>query len=333
MARRALGPSTLALVQAVEAALVGTDRCLLVACSGGPDSLALAYAVLHVGRRRELPVAAVVVDHGLQPFSADQAAAAASTLRSLGYGDVVVRAVDVVASGAGLEADARAARYRALEEVAAVRHATVLLGHTRDDQAETVLLGLARGSGTRSLAGMALRSGPGGRWLRPLLGLGRDATDAVCRENDLVPWQDPHNDDPSFARVRVRRTVLPTLEAELGPGIAEALARTADLARDDADLLDALAAEADPGTASLDCARMTALPGALRRRVLGRWLRLEHGLSDLSAGHLFAVESLLTDWHGQRGVDLPGGVRVARTGGRLEVAWPGSPSSCGTRQG
>jgi tRNA(Ile)-lysidine synthase len=270
MARRALGPSTLALLQAVEAALAETDRCLLVACSGGPDSLALAYAVVHVGRRRKLPAAAVVVDHGLQPSSADQAAAAASTLQSLGYADVVVRAVDVVASGAGLEADARAARYRALEEVAAGRHATVLLGHTRDDQAETVLLGLARGSGTRSLAGMAARSGPGGRWLRPLLGLGRDVTEAACRESDLVPWRDPHNDDPSFARVRVRRTVLPTLEAELGPGIAGALARTAGLARDDADLLDALAAQADPGTASLECVAIEGLPPALRRRVTCR---------------------------------------------------------------
>ena len=93
--------------------------------------------------------------------------------------------------------------------------------------------------------------------------------------------------------------MLPILESELGPGVAEALARTAALARDDADLLDALAAEADPGTARLDCAVLDGLPPALRRRVLGRWLRLEHGLGDLSAGHLYAVEALVTDWHGQ----------------------------------
>lgn len=322
MARRALGPATLQLVQAVEACLAEQDRRLLVACSGGPDSLALARAVVHVGRRRGLPVAAVVVDHGLQPSSSGQAAAAGSALTALGYAEVTVRTVTVVATGSGPEADARTARYRALEEVAAVGGATVLLGHTRDDQAETVLLGLARGSGARSLAGMATRSGPGGRWLRPLLGLPRALTEQTCVENDLVAWRDPHNTDPSFARVRVRQSVLPTLEAELGPGIAEALARTAALARDDADLLDALAAEADPGTARLACGLLVEQPPALRRRLIGRWLRLEHGLAGLSAEHLYAVEALVTDWHGQMGVDLPGAVRVRRAAGWLEVVSP-----------
>jgi len=322
MARRALGSATLTLVRAIESALDQEDRCLLVACSGGPDSLALAVAGVHVGRRRGLPIAAAVVDHGLQPSSADQAAAAAATLTTLGYADLTVATVTVVATGAGPEADARTARYRALDEVAATRRATVLLGHTRDDQAETVLLGLARGSGTRSLAGMAARSGSGGRWLRPLLGVPRAVTEQVCLENEVVPWRDPHNADPSFARVRVRQTVLPALEAELGPGISEALARTAALARDDADLLDVLAAEADPGTARLECEVLAGLPTALRRRVIGRWLRLEHGLGDLSAGHLYAVDALVTDWHGQLGVDLPGGVRVRRVEGRLEVGRP-----------
>lgn len=317
MARKALGPATLTLVQAVSSAVSAADRCLLVACSGGPDSLGLAVAVVQVGRRSELPVAAVIVDHGLQSGSTLRAREAAGTLEALGFADVAVRAVVVDAAGSGPEAAAREARYRVLAEEATARGATVLLGHTRDDQAETVLLGLARGSGTRSLAGMAVRSGPGGRWLRPLLGVPRSVTEEACRENGLEPWQDPHNRDPSFARVRVRRAVLPVLEAELGPGIAEALARTAALARDDADLLDVLAAEADPGTASLGCQEIGALPPALRRRVLARWLRLEHGLGDLSAGHLFAVDALLTDWHGQLGVDLPGGVRVRRIDGRL----------------
>ena len=285
MARRALGPATLTVVQAVESSLLDGDRCLLVACSGGPDSLALAQAVVHVGRRRGLPVAAVVVDHGLQPGATDRAAATATTLAALGLADVTVRTVTVTATGAGPESDARTARYRALDGEAALRDATVLLGHTRDDQAETVLLGLARGSGTRSLAGMAQRSGPRGRRLRPLLEVPRSVVAEVCRENALTPWQDPHNSDPSYARVRVRRTVLPTLETELGPGIAEALARTAALARDDADLLDALAADADPGTARLACTLLSEQPPALRRRLIGRWLRLEHGLADLSAEH------------------------------------------------
>lgn len=320
MARRALGPATLALVQAVESALVETDRCLMVACSGGPDSLALAQALVHVGRRRDLPIAATVVDHRLQLHSSDQAATVTATLTAMGFEHVVVRAVDVADTGAGPEADARTARYQALEiEAGECGGATVLLGHTRDDQAETVLLGLARGSGTRSLAGMAVRSGPGGCWLRPLLGIARDVTEQACRENGLDPWHDPHNLDPAYARVRVRRAVLPLLEAELGPGIADALARTALLARDDADLLDALAAEADPGTAALECVRVASLPPAVRRRVLARWLTLEHGLVGLSAGHLFAVDALLTDWHGQSGVDLPGGVRVRRVEGNLRV--------------
>lgn len=319
MARRAFGPATLTLVQAVEAALVVDDRCLLVACSGGPDSLALAWAVAHVGRRRRLPISAAVVDHGLQHASAEQAAATAVTLTTLGYADVAVCTATVVATGAGPEADARTARYRALDEVAASRRATVLLGHTRDDQAETVLLGLARGSGTRSLAGMATRSGSGGRWLRPLLGVPRAVTEQACRENDLAPWRDPQNSDPSFARVRVRQTVLPTLEAALGPGISGALARTATLTRDDADLLDGLAAEADPGTARLECDVLDRMPAAIRRRVIGRWLRLEHGLGDLTAGHLYAVDAMVTDWHGQAGVDLPGGVHVRRIQGWLEL--------------
>lgn len=322
MARRALGPATLTVVRAVETALVSEDRCLLVACSGGPDSLALAQAVLHVGRRRGLAVAAVVVDHGLQPGSTDQAAATGATLATLGFADVTLRTVTVATTGAGPEGDARTARYRALDEEAALRDATVLLGHTRDDQAETVLLGLARGSGTRSLAGMAQRSGPRGRRLRPLLEVPRSVVAEVCRENALVPWWDPHNSDTAYARVRVRQRVLPTLETELGPGIAEALARTATLARDDADLLDALAADADPGTERVGCAVLDGLPAALRRRVIGRWLRLEHGLTDLSAGHLHAVEALVTDWHGQLGVDLPGGVRVRRVAGWLELAPP-----------
>jgi tRNA(Ile)-lysidine synthase len=322
MARRALGPATLAAVQAVENALDPSDSCLLVACSGGPDSLALARAVVTVGSRRALPIAAVVVDHGLQPSSADQATATAAALTTLGYDDVTVRTVTVHRTAAGPEADARLVRYRALDQAAAARHATLLLGHTRDDQAETVLLGLARGSGTRSLAGMARRSGPGERRLRPLLDLGRTLTEQVCRENDLVPWSDPHNHDPAYARVRVRHAVLPVLETELGPGVAAALARTAALARDDADLLDALAAEADPGTAHLVCEVLERLPPALRRRVIGRWLRLEHGVADLSASHLYAVEALVTDWHGQAGVDLPGGLRVRRTDGRLELVRP-----------
>ena len=328
MARRALGPAALAVVQAVEQVASGS---LLVACSGGADSLALAAAARVVGGCRGLSVRAVVVDHGLQPGSDE---VAARVVRQLAQGvaespmtairpqlapmEATVVAVRVEAAGEGVEAAARLARYRALES-AARGDELILLGHTLDDQAETVLLGLARGSGTRSLAGMPARRGP---FVRPLLGLRRVTTRAACAEFGLEPWEDPHNESLGFARARVRHRVLPVLEAELGPGIAEALARTAALARADADLLDELAAQArlNQPSGSLDVSSLTDLPDAIRRRVLRTWLT-EAGARDLSAAHLHAVDALLTDWHGQGPLALPG-VRVERRGGLLHVVSP-----------
>jgi tRNA(Ile)-lysidine synthase len=136
-------------------------------------------------------------------------------------------------------------------------------------------------------------------------------------ELGLDAWHDPHNDDSRYARVRVRRTVLPVLEAELGPGVVEALARTADLLRDDADLLDRLAADADPADETLDATELGGLPPALRRRVIRRWLQAG-GATDLSRQHVLAVESLVLDWHGQRVVQVPG-ADVVRHDGRLRL--------------
>ncbi|HWI00774.1 MAG TPA: tRNA lysidine(34) synthetase TilS [Propionibacteriaceae bacterium] len=320
MARRELGPASLAVVQAVDAAVDVADRALLVACSGGPDSLALAFGAWRVGRRRRLPVAAMVIDHGLQSDSARVAEAACAELVRIGYGDLTVERVSVdLGSGGGTEAAARDARYRALSAAGANLGATILLGHTLDDQAESVLLGLARGSGARSLTGMPVRAGG---YLRPLLALRRQTTEASCAELDLHPWADPHNSDRRFRRVRVRELVLPTLEAELGPGIAEALARTATLLADDAELLDRLADEAYPGAADpagrpLDCQHLRALPPALRRRVLLRWLR-SNGASDVSSTHLLRLESLVTQWHGQGPVQLPA-LQVVRRAGELHI--------------
>lgn len=309
MARRALGPASLAVLQALDAV---PDAPWLVACSGGPDSLALAWAARTASGRRGLACRTVVVDHGLQPSSDAVALAVASRLRGLGLDAEVVR-VEVLDDGAGPEASARDARYGALE--AARRPGElVLLGHTLDDQAETVLLGLARGSGTRSLAGMPQARGV---FVRPLLGLRRATTAACCAEQGLAVWQDPHNDDPRFARVRARRDALPALERALGPGVAEALARTAALARADADLLDALAArEASGGLeAEPSCDWLAGLDPALRGRVLRGWL-VGRGARDLTATHLSAVDCLVSAWHGQRGVDVVGG-RVVRRSGRL----------------
>jgi tRNA(Ile)-lysidine synthase len=311
MARQELGPASLAVVQAVDGALDQTDRALLVACSGGPDSLALAAGAWRVAGRRGLPAAAIVVDHGLQPDSSQVAARASGQLCAIGFREVVVEQVHVeLMSGLGPESAARAARYQAFEANAVRLGATTLLGHTLDDQAETVLLGLARGSGARSLAGMAARSAG---YLRPLLQLRRTTTEAMCVELGLDPWQDPHNVDSRYARARVRRNVLPVLEAELGPGIAEALARTAALLGDDADLLDQLAAAADPGTEDLDCGLLAQLAPALRRRVIRRWL-LARGAADVTRRHVLAVESLVLDWHGQQAIQLPAADVVRRDG-------------------
>jgi tRNA(Ile)-lysidine synthase len=318
---RELGLAGLAVVQAVDGALNSQDKHLLVACSGGADSLALAFAARYVAIRRYLDYAAVVIDHQLQDGSAEVAAGVEQQLDRLGYADVLVTTVQVDHSAAvGPEAAARQARYRALDAEARARSATVLLGHTLDDQAETVLLGLARGSGSRSLSGMAPRAG---HLLRPFLHLRRETTEQACLELGLQPWQDPHNTDRRFTRVRVRETVLPMLETELGPGVAEALARTAELLRDDTDLLDRLAADAYRtaeglgGTDTLDCAALESQPPALRRRILRLWL-LAHGIGDLSLRHISAVELLVIDWHGQKSIEVPGAT-VTRNAGRLSV--------------
>lgn len=311
MARRALGPATLEVVQAVEAV---ADGPMLVACSGGPDSLALAAAASVVGTRTGFGVRAAVVDHGLQAGSADVAAAVEAVLAGLGL-DAVVLPVAVDAAGVGIEAAARGARYAALA-AEAVPGEVVLLGHTLDDQAETVLLGLARGSGTRSLAGMPARRDV---FVRPLLGVRAETTAAACAELGLTAWTDPHNEDHRFTRTRVRHHVLPVLEAELGPGVALALARSAELARADADLLDDLAASelAAHDAGELDCDWLAGLPPALLTRVLRDWMRSQ-GAVDLSAAGIAAVAALVIDWHGQRWVEVPG-ARICRDGGRLGV--------------
>lgn len=292
---------------------------ILVALSGGPDSLALAAAVAFEAPRAGLRAGAVIVDHGLQAGSADVAAAASAQATALGLEPVAVRRVDVGSDG-GPEAAARAARYAALDEAATqAGAAVVLLGHTLDDQAETVLLGLARGSGATSLQGMAPENG---RYRRPLLGIRRELTVQACADAGLEPWLDPHNADPAFSRVRVRAAVLPVLEAELGPGVAEALARTADQLREDSAALDHFAEEMAEDFAqiveagiALPVTALAAQPAALRQRLIRLVVASEFHLS-LSRTQTLAVARLVTDWHGQKPLDLPG-VKVDRRGGLL----------------
>ena len=291
----------------------------LVALSGGPDSLALAAAAGFEAPRLGLRAGAVIVDHGLQAGSAEVAERAAQAARALGLEPVQVERVNVGGEG-GPEGAAREARYAALES-AAVRlgAAAVLLGHSLDDQAETVLLGLARGSGTLSIAGMAAVVG---LYRRPLLGLRRAALAQACADQGLEPWHDPHNDDERFARVRVRRSILPHLEEHLDAGIVEALARTAAIARDDAEALDQMVdevaeelVELAEGGCSLPVAWLVANPAALRHRVIRLVARSEFGVS-LSRTHTLEVARLATDWHGQGPVHLPG-IRVERIGAHL----------------
>ncbi|TVT07050.1 tRNA lysidine(34) synthetase TilS [Amycolatopsis bartoniae] len=282
-----------------------------VAVSGGADSLALAEAGAHEGHKLGLRVRALVVDHGLQSGSAEIAQRAASAARRLGVDEAEVLTVEVTGAG-GVEAAARRARYSAL---ARKGRSLVLLGHTRDDQAETVLLGLGRGSGPRSIAGMKPLDPP---WGRPLLDVPRSATRAACAALGVEPWEDPFNTDPRFTRVRLRREVLPLLEDVLSGGVAAALARTAAQLREDVETLDALAAELRGEGETLDAKALETVPPALRRRVLRRWL-LDRGACDLSDAHLRAVDALVGKWRGQGGVWLPGGLVVTRTHGRLSM--------------
>jgi tRNA(Ile)-lysidine synthase len=298
---------------------LAAGELVLVACSGGPDSLALAAALAFVAPRAGLRAGGVTVDHGLQDGSAARAASVAAALTGLGLEPV--RAVSVTVRGdGGPEAAARTARYDALSAVAAeLGAAAVLLGHTLDDQAETVLLGLARGSGPRSLAGMPPRRGV---FRRPLLGVRRSVTAAACAALGLDPWDDPHNADRRYTRVRVRLDALPALEAALGPGVAEALARTADQLRADAEVLENISSERSHGDSPLSASALAGMPGAVRSRVL-RAAAVAAGCpaGALTAGHVARLEELVTGWRGQRWIDLPGGVRASRRSGQLHFEY------------
>ena len=327
----------------------GYPRHVLVACSGGPDSLALAAVAAYFARRghvdgHPLTVGAVVVDHQLQEGSGDVAARTVEALQDLGLQPVEIRTVTVAAAGMGPEAAAREARHSALEAAAAEQGAeAVLLGHTLDDQAEQVLLGLARGSGTRSLAGMRpARAGAGETvLLRPFLGLRRADTEEICAVEELDPWHDPTNSDPAFARSRTRVEVLPHLEEKLGPGVAESLARTAAILQLDADYLEDVAestyaslVERDGSGLSLPEEALRALAPAIRFRVIAK-AAADAGGQQPSYRRLLAAEALLRRQGSAGPVELPGGVSVYRLSlAQLEeskgAAASGAPAGAGS---
>ena len=314
---------------------------LLVACSGGADSLALLSATVFEVREADVRVVGVVVDHGLQEGSGDHTSRVVQQVAGLGVDETASIRVTVDPGPRGIEAGARHARYVALSQLA--QHfgaAMVLLGHTRDDQAETVLLGLTQGSGGRSISGMRRQFhldhdddghpvGPVFR--RPLLDLTREQTEAACRAEGVEWWTDPHNADPRFVRSRIRHTVMPLLEQELGPGVAAALARTGELMRDDLDALDELA---DAALQRLDLVRgvevsaLESLPSAVRTRVL-RAAALRAGCPprELTREHVLSLEEMVWRRRGEpRDLDLPGRVRAVRRDDVLRlVAGGGRP--------
>lgn len=311
------------------AARTAVTRCtapgpMVVGCSGGPDSLALVAAALWVARHQGTALTVGIVDHQLQPDSDQVAARAAAACRALGADDVETLTVDVGTEG-GPEAAARAARRAALLNLAHRRGADhILLAHTREDQAETVLLRLSRGAGARSLASMRACAPP---WHRPFLNLARADVHAVaaevCAPHGITPWQDPHNQDTRFARVRVRR-VLADITDALGPGVVPGLARSAALLADDADVLDAWAHDeaarivvVDGGTVSAEVAALAELPRAVRTRVLRIMHQRIAPAHELTFDHVHAVEAYVSAWHGQGDTDLPGPVTARVDCGRL----------------
>ena len=291
---------------------------LLIAVSGGADSLALAAACEFEAKKLGLKIAAAVIDHSLQKGSDKVAAQTAKTLAALGFEEVVVKKIAVGKAG-GPEAAARTARYTALETIRQqTKSHFILLGHTSSDQAETVLLGLVRGSGSKSLSGMSEKSGV---LLRPLLGIERSTTEVFCKDSGIKYWSDPQNKDENFLRVMIRKHVLPFLEKQLGGSVAASLVRTSDQLREDNTYLESQAdksfkqyAKVSASGISFDAKTLEKLPSAILNRVIK--MALDSFGSESSRTHVLAVSDLVLSWHGQKPLALPG-VRVVRKGNTI----------------
>lgn len=295
-----------------------SSGAILLGVSGGADSMALAVAAQAEGvGKRLIPV---VVDHGLQENSSEITLKVVARLQKMGFQEIFTARASVELQD-GLEASARRARYKVFEQAIETYGAEIfLLAHTLNDQAEGVLLGIARGSGTRSLSGMRERNGI---YVRPFLEISREETELACSEANLEIWSDPHNENLDLTRVQVRKKLLPELESKLGPGVVAALARSARILGEDADALDEWANQVtnEIGNNNLDIEVLAKLPKAIRSRVLRKAIYAAGApAGSISAEHLKPVESLVTAWEGQGECALPGGVKVCRISGRLSLS-------------
>ena len=319
--RKRLSPAQGLIRLAVRTSLTSNTKPgqkLLIAVSGGADSLALAAACEFEAKKLGLKIAAAVIDHSLQKDSDKVAAQTAKTLAALGFDEVVVKKISVGKAG-GPEAAARSARYTAIETLRQKTKSNfVVLGHTSSDQAETVLLGLVRGSGSKSLSGMSEKTG---FLLRPLLGIERATTEAFCKDSGIKYWSDPQNKDEKFLRVMIRKHVLPFLEKQLGGSVAASLVRTADQLREDNTYLESQAhksfkkyAKVSGSGISFDAKAIEKLPAAILNRVIKK--ALDGFGSESSRTHVLAVSDLVLSWHGQKPLALPG-VRVVRKGNTI----------------
>ena len=313
-----INPAFLTLRQAVRPFINESKSVILLGVSGGSDSMSLAAAVLKErNNKRAIPV---VVDHGLQKGSAETANIVRERLMHLGFTEVFVARANVEMKD-GLEASARRARYKVFEMAIETYGAdTFLLAHNKNDQAEGVLLGLARGSGTKSLSGMREKNGI---YVRPFLNISKEIILQACTELGMDFWSDPHNENLEFTRVRVRQNVIPHIESEIGPGIVDALSRSARILGEDAQALDEWAERiiSLQGLNNLEIEKLLELPKAVRARVLRRAIYAAGAPNgSLTAEHLEPVEALVTAWKGQGECSLPGGVKVLRISGRLSLS-------------
>jgi tRNA(Ile)-lysidine synthase len=281
-----------------------STKSVLLAVSGGPDSMALALAAGFELPKLGVNFSAGIVNHNLQPESGEVAQATAERLRALGVASKILD-IRVPRGKAGPEALARKARYEALESHRQELGADyIVLGHNLDDQAESVLLGLTRGSGLKSIAGMRFLDG---LLVRPFLGIEKAVLTKACDDAGVQYWIDPHNQDSAFTRVRIRK-LMQTIEAELGPGVNLALARTASLATEADDYLSIQARELI-ATARLEAGYAVSVLSSAHAAVLHKALQLlclDSGAQSVSHSQVMSVAELISNWHGQKPLSLSG---------------------------